>query len=98
MLQVVAEVKSFNESSSFIRPSTALPRYPPNMPAPERKKISVIQCRGRTRIVSCAAQSAPVSVVVRCAICLERRAYIVATEVFQGQPSCEVIRTLQGQR
>jgi hypothetical protein len=68
------------------------------MPAPERKKVPVVQCKGCSRIVPCAAQSTVVSVVVRCPICLERRAYIVATEVFQGQPNWEVMRTLQGQR
>jgi hypothetical protein len=81
---------------AFCLPFHRLSRYPADMSAPERKKISVIQCKGCSRIVPCAAESPVNSVVVRCPICLERRAYIVATEVFQGQPNWEVMRTLQG--
>ena len=83
---------------AFSLPFHILPRYAAGMPAPERKKVSVVQCKGCSRIVPSVAASTAVSVVVRCPICLERRAYIVATEVFQGQPSWEVMRVLQGQR
>jgi hypothetical protein len=38
------------------------------------------------------------SVTVRCPICMERRSYIVSTEVFFGQPSWEVMRVLHGRR
>jgi hypothetical protein len=38
------------------------------------------------------------SVTVACPICMERRSYIVSTEVFLGQPSWEVVRVLQGKR
>jgi hypothetical protein len=35
---------------------------------------------------------------VLCPVCLERRSYIVSTEVFMGSPSWEVMRVLQGRR
>jgi hypothetical protein len=38
------------------------------------------------------------SIVVLCPVCLERRSYIVSTEVFMGSPSWEVMRVLQGRR
>ena len=38
------------------------------------------------------------SITVACPICMERRSYIVSTEVFLGQPPWEVMRVLQGRR
>jgi hypothetical protein len=37
-------------------------------------------------------------IAVLCPMCLERRSYIVSTEVFLGQPSWEVMRSLQGRK
>lgn len=36
------------------------------------------------------------SITVRCPVCMERRSYVVCSEVFLGQPSWEVMRVLQG--
>jgi hypothetical protein len=38
------------------------------------------------------------TVTVSCPVCMERRSYIVSTEVFLGQPFWEVTRVLQGRR
>jgi hypothetical protein len=45
-----------------------------------------------------ATKSCKVARAVLCPICLERRSYVVSTEVLMGSPSWEVTRALQGQR
>jgi hypothetical protein len=70
------------------------------MPAPERNHVQVVRCKG----IGCGPNvPTPVEVRVRtgsiavlCPVCLERRSYIVSTEVFMGSPSWEVVRALQG--
>jgi hypothetical protein len=72
------------------------------MPAPERNHVQVVRCKG----IGCGRNvPTPVEVRVRtgsiavlCPVCLERRSYIVSTEVFMGSPSWEVTRALQGRR
>jgi hypothetical protein len=91
-------MRRFGRVFAFCSPFHIVSGYAAGMPPPERKKVFVIQCKGCSRIVPCAPESTVTAVVVRCPICLERRAYIVATEVFQGQPSWAIMRTLQGQR
>lgn len=65
------------------------------MPAPERNRSQVVRCKGCKRCIPISVEAATGSVSVRCPVCLERRSYIVATEVFLGQPSWEIMRTLQ---
>jgi hypothetical protein len=75
---------------------------PAGMPAPERNHVQVVRCKG----IGC-GRNVPTPVEVRvhtgsiavlCPVCLERRSYIVSTEVFMGSPSWEVMRVLQGRR
>jgi mRNA-degrading endonuclease toxin of MazEF toxin-antitoxin module len=66
------------------------------MPAPDRNHVQVVRCKDRKRCVPISAEAVIGSTTAICPVCLERRAYIVATEVFQGQPNWEVMRTLQG--
>lgn len=68
------------------------------MPAPDAKKTTVVSCKGCTRRIPATPDPAAASIIVRCPICLERRAYRTATEVFLGQPSWEIMRSLQGRR
>jgi hypothetical protein len=68
------------------------------MPAPERNHVQVVRCKGRKRCIPISVEVTIGSVTVACPICLERRSYIVSTEVFLGQPSWEVMRVLQGRR
>ena len=70
------------------------------MPAPESKKTMVVRCKGVGcgRNVPSGTEAVTGTVTVLCPVCLERRAYIVSTEVFLGQPSWEVMRALQGRR
>jgi hypothetical protein len=68
------------------------------MPAPERNRVQVVRCKGCQRCVPISVDAPTGSVTVRCPICLERRSYIVCTEVFHGQPSWEIMRSLQGRR
>ena len=67
------------------------------MAAPQRNHVQVVRCKGCKRCVPISVE--PVgSVTVICPVCLDRRSYIVSTEVFLGQPSWEVMRVLQGRR
>jgi hypothetical protein len=68
------------------------------MPAPERNHVQVVRCKGCKRCVPISVDDPMGSVTVGCPICMERRSYIVCTEVFLGQPSWEVMRVLQGRR
>ena len=68
------------------------------MPAPDSKKTMVVSCKGCTRCIPAAPDATAPSIVVKCPICLERRAYRTATEVFRGLPNWEVMRSLQGRR
>jgi hypothetical protein len=91
-----------NPIFAFSLPFHTLLRYPPGMPAPERNHVQVVRCKG----VGCGRNvPTPVEVRVRtgsitvlCPVCLERRSYIVSTEVFMGSPSWEVALALQGRR
>jgi hypothetical protein len=66
-----------------------------DMPAPQRNHVQVVSCKECKRCVPISVE--PVgSVTVICPVCLERRSYIVSTEVFLGQPSWEVMRTCKG--
>ena len=67
------------------------------MPAPARNHVQVVRCKGCKRCIPIAVDPMIGSVTVKCPICLEPRSYIVSTEVFLGQPSWEVMRSLQGQ-
>jgi hypothetical protein len=69
-----------------------------DMPAPERNQVQVVRCKGCKRCVPISVEAPTGSVTVRCPICMERRSYIVCTEVFLGQPSWEITRTLQRRR
>ncbi len=68
------------------------------MPTLDSKKTMVVSCKGCTRCIPAAPETAAPSIAVKCPICLERRAYRVATEVFLGQPHWEIMRALQGMR
>jgi hypothetical protein len=68
------------------------------MPAPARNHVQVVRCKECKRCVPIAVEAVVGSVTVACPICMERRSYIVSTEVFIGQPSWEVMRVLQGRR
>jgi hypothetical protein len=83
---------------AFCLPFNILPRYPAGMPAPERNHIQVVRCKGCKRCIPISVEAVIGSVTVACPICMERRSYIVSTEVFLGQPSWEVMRVLQGRR
>jgi hypothetical protein len=60
--------------------------------------IQVVRCKGCTRCIPISVEAVIGSVTVACPVCMERRSYIVSTEVFLGQPSWEVMRVLQGRR
>jgi hypothetical protein len=87
---------------AFSLPFHILSRYPAGMPASESNHVQVVRCKG----IGCGRNvPTPVEVRVRtgsitvlCHVCLERRSYIVSTEVFTGSPSWEVARALQGRR
>ena len=66
------------------------------MPAPNRNHVQVVRCKGCKRCVPISVNALTGSVTILCPICMERRSYIVCTEVFLGQPSWEVMRTRQG--
>jgi hypothetical protein len=68
------------------------------MPAPERNRVQVVRCKGCKRCIPISVEVTIASVTVSCPVCMERRSYIVSTEVFLGQPSWEVMRVLQGRR
>jgi hypothetical protein len=87
---------------AFCLPFHILSRYPAGMPAPERNRVQVVRCKG----IGC-GRNVPTGVEIRvqsgsitvlCPVCLERRSYIVSTEVFIGSPSGDVMRALQGPR
>ena len=79
---------------AFPQPAALPCRYA----SPER----VVRCKG----IGCGRNvPTPVEIRVRtgsinvlCPVCLERRSYIVSTEVFMGSPSWDVMRTLQGRK
>jgi hypothetical protein len=85
---------------AFFSPFHMLPRYPAGMPAPTRNSVQVVQCKGCRRNVPTPVEVRVLvgSIAVLCPMCLERRSYIVSTEVFLGQPSWEVMRSLQGRK
>jgi hypothetical protein len=85
-------------SFAFCLPFHALSRYPAGMPAPERNHIQVVRCKGCKRCIPISVETVSGSVTVACPVCMDRRSYIVSTEVFLGQPSWEVMRVLQGRR
>jgi hypothetical protein len=60
--------------------------------------IQVVRCKGCKRYVPVSVEAVIGSVTVACLVCMERRSYIVSTEVFQGSPSWKVMRALQGKR
>jgi hypothetical protein len=70
------------------------------MPPPESKKTMVVRCKG----IGCGwnvpsgTEAVSSTITVFCPVCLERRAYIVSTEVFLGEPSWEIMRAIQGRR
>jgi hypothetical protein len=66
--------------------ATALPA---GMPALARNCVQVVQCKGYRRNVPTLVEvGIRVGLIaVHCPVCLERRWYIVSTEVFLGQPS-----------
>jgi hypothetical protein len=68
------------------------------MPAPDRNHVQVVRCKGCKRCIPISVEVMIGSVTVAGPICLERRSYIVSTEVFLGQPSWEVMRSLQRRR
>ena len=69
-----------------------------DMPAPERNHVQVVRCKCCKRCIPISVEAMIGSVTVLCPVCMERRSYIVSTEVFLGQPSWEVTRNLQGRR
>ena len=69
-----------------------------DMPAPERNHVQVVRCKGCKRCVPICVEASTNSLTVRCPVCMERRSYIVSTEVFMGLPSWEVGRALQRRR
>ena len=68
------------------------------MPAPERNHVQVVRCKGCKCCIPISVEAIIASVTVVCPVCMERRSYIVSTEVFLGQPSWEIMRVLQGRR
>ena len=68
------------------------------MPAPDRNRVQVVRCKGCKRCIPVSVEVTISSVTVACPVCMERRSYIVSTEVFLGQASWEVMRVLQGRR
>ena len=68
------------------------------MPAPARNHVQVVRCKGCKRCVPISVEAVIGSITVACPVCMERRSYIVSTEVFLGSPSWEVMRVLQGRR
>jgi hypothetical protein len=68
------------------------------MPAPERNRVQVVRCKGCKRCVPISDEAVISSITVACPFCMERRSYIVSTEVFLGQPSWEVMRVPPGRR
>lgn len=87
---------------AFSLPFHTLSRYPARYASPERNHVQVVRCKG----IGCGRNvPTPVEIRVRtgsitvlCPVCLERRSYIVSTEVFMGSPSWDVMRTLQGRK
>ena len=68
------------------------------MPAPERNHVQVVRCKGCKRCIPISVGAPMGSVTVLCPICMDRRSYIVCTEVFLGLPSWDVMRTLQAKQ
>jgi hypothetical protein len=70
------------------------------MPAPERNHVQVVRCscKGCKRCLPISVEAVIGSVTVACPVCVERRSYIVSTQVFLGKPFWEVMRVLQGRR
>ena len=62
------------------------------MPAPSRNHVQVVRCKGCKRCIPVSVEVTSGSLTVACPVCIERRSYIVSTEVFLGQPSREVMR------
>ena len=87
---------------AFSLPFRPLSRYPAGMPAPERNHVQVVRCKGigcgRNVLTPVEIRVRTGSITVLCPVCLERRSYIVSTEVFMGSPSWEVMRVLQGRK
>lgn len=83
---------------AFCLPFHSPQRYPVGMPAPERNRVQVVRCKGCKRCIPIAVDAPVGSVTVRCPVCLERRSYIASTEVFLGQPSWDVTRSLQSRQ
>ena len=81
---------------AFYSPFHMLSRYSPDMAASQRNQIQVVRCKGCKRCVPISVEAVISSVTVRCPVCMERRSYVVCSEVFLGQPSWEVMRVLQG--
>jgi hypothetical protein len=69
-----------------------------DMPAPQRNRVQVVRCKGCKRCIPISVEAVIGSVTVVCPVCMERRSYIISTEVFLGQPSWEAMRVLQGRR
>jgi hypothetical protein len=51
------------------------------MPAPERNRVQVVRCKGCKRCVPISVEAVIGSITVACPMCMERRSYIVSTEV-----------------
>ena len=70
--------------------------------SPRRNHVQVVRCKGigcgRNVPTPVEIQVRTGSITVLCPVCLERRSYIVSTEVFMGSPSWEVMRALQGRK
>jgi hypothetical protein len=86
---------------AFSLPFHTLLRYPAGMPAPNgiryrwcavKESVAVGMCRppSESGLVGPITALRPV--------CLERRSYIVSTEIFMGSPSWDVMRAMQGRR
>jgi hypothetical protein len=84
--------------SSAIRPASGNRGSRLTMPAPQRNHVQVVRCKVCKRCVPISVEAVIGSVTVACPLCMERRSYIVSTEVFLGQPSWEVMRVFQGRR
>jgi hypothetical protein len=66
------------------------------MPAPERNHVQVVRCKGCKCCIPISVEAIIASVTVICPVCMERRSYIVSTEVFLGQPSWKSCECFKG--
>jgi hypothetical protein len=84
--RVLSDVSRF--VFAFSLPFHMLSRYRAGMPAPERNHVQVVRCKGigcgRNVPIPVEVRVSTGSITVLCPVCLERRSYIIPTEVFMG--------------